>query len=453
MSAMDKPWQRYICRACGLIYDERIGDPDSGLAPGTRFSDIPEDWQCPLCGVKKSDFELFKTPDMAQVPSAAQLSFSNRKAGVIIIGGGIAGWSVAKAIRQLDATQAITLITACAGDIYHKPALSLALARGLSAAALVEQPGEEAAKRLGINLLHHTFVTGISSKLKSVRTTRGSLCFTALVLAMGAENVVPDTIPPQWCWRINHINAWSGLQQKLAGGPKQVAIVGAGMVGCELAENLLRAGHRVSFIFREATPLASLLPDLVGRRFATLLKRQGLDLFPGCSVNRVEKISPSNRPVYESEMEQFRLHLSNAPPLIAQQIVVAIGLKSDKRLALQAGLQQNNGILVDKQSLQTSKQNIYALGDCISFAGETCRFILPIAQQAKVIAARICGVAEAVYQHQPPVIRLKVQSCSIELNGEPKHSGSWQLINETAKQITMAKIYAGKEVSKLIFNC
>ena len=52
--------QLYICRACGLIYDEDKGDPDSGIAPGTRFEDIPEDWECPLCGVTKADFEPFE---------------------------------------------------------------------------------------------------------------------------------------------------------------------------------------------------------------------------------------------------------------------------------------------------------------------------------------------------------------------------------------------------------
>ncbi len=55
--AADSGWMLFICRACGLIYDEAKGDADSGLAPGTRFADIPDDWACPLCGVTKSDFE------------------------------------------------------------------------------------------------------------------------------------------------------------------------------------------------------------------------------------------------------------------------------------------------------------------------------------------------------------------------------------------------------------
>ncbi len=48
---------KYICKVCSYIYDPEVGDPDSGIAPGTSFEDIPEDWTCPLCGVGKEDFE------------------------------------------------------------------------------------------------------------------------------------------------------------------------------------------------------------------------------------------------------------------------------------------------------------------------------------------------------------------------------------------------------------
>ena len=51
-------FSRYLCVVCGWIYDEETGDPDSGLAPGTRWEDVPEDWVCPDCGASKDDFEL-----------------------------------------------------------------------------------------------------------------------------------------------------------------------------------------------------------------------------------------------------------------------------------------------------------------------------------------------------------------------------------------------------------
>jgi rubredoxin len=48
--------QLWICERCGMIYDPADGDPDSGIAPGTAFDDIPDDWVCPICGVGKADF-------------------------------------------------------------------------------------------------------------------------------------------------------------------------------------------------------------------------------------------------------------------------------------------------------------------------------------------------------------------------------------------------------------
>ena len=51
--------QKYICTVCEYIYDPEVGDPDSGIAPGTPFEALPEDWECPDCGVSKSEFEPY----------------------------------------------------------------------------------------------------------------------------------------------------------------------------------------------------------------------------------------------------------------------------------------------------------------------------------------------------------------------------------------------------------
>ena len=48
---------KYVCNVCGWEYDEAVGDPDNGIAPGTKFEDLPDDFVCPLCGVGKEDFE------------------------------------------------------------------------------------------------------------------------------------------------------------------------------------------------------------------------------------------------------------------------------------------------------------------------------------------------------------------------------------------------------------
>lgn len=49
--------KKYVCEVCGYVYDPEVGDPDSGVAPGTAWEDVPEDWVCPLCGVSKDEFK------------------------------------------------------------------------------------------------------------------------------------------------------------------------------------------------------------------------------------------------------------------------------------------------------------------------------------------------------------------------------------------------------------
>lgn len=51
-------YRKYECVICGFVYDEALGLPDEGIAPGTKWEDVPDDWECPECGVSKYDFEL-----------------------------------------------------------------------------------------------------------------------------------------------------------------------------------------------------------------------------------------------------------------------------------------------------------------------------------------------------------------------------------------------------------
>jgi rubredoxin len=48
---------KYVCTICGYVYDPEQGDPDNAVAPGTKWEDVPDDWECPVCGASKDDFE------------------------------------------------------------------------------------------------------------------------------------------------------------------------------------------------------------------------------------------------------------------------------------------------------------------------------------------------------------------------------------------------------------
>jgi len=48
---------KYVCTVCGYVYDPEQGDPDNGVNPGTKWEDVPDDWECPVCGASKDDFD------------------------------------------------------------------------------------------------------------------------------------------------------------------------------------------------------------------------------------------------------------------------------------------------------------------------------------------------------------------------------------------------------------
>ena len=442
MTDTEVSWQLFICRACGLIYDEQAGDPDSGIAPGTRFEDIPDDWTCPLCGVGKADFEPFERPVIDGL--SAQAVALNDQPGIIVIGAGIAGWTMVEAIRQLDPRCPIILVTACHGDVYHKPELSLAIGRQLDATQVIREQAASAATRLGVNLVANTFVVGVSTTTKTIRTTRGTFPYTQLIIAQGSKAQLPAALPEQWCWRINHLASWSGLQQALATGAQRVAIIGAGMIGCELAENLSHAGHQVHLMYRSQTPLPQVVPTEAGGRLQACLEQQGVQCLAQTEVDHLEKTATGYRIHYSATTRN-----KTAAVIEVDQIVAATGLVTDQRLARMAQLDYCNGITVDQHSLQTSQADIYALGDCISIAGQACRFIAPIEHQARVIAAQICDTDCLEYQHCPPVIRLKVQSCSLVLQGQPEPGGQWQTIAQTEQSLTMEQRLNNQLVSRL----
>ena len=404
------PWDLYICRACGLIYDEGKGDEDSGLAAGTRFADIPEDWACPLCGVTKSDFEPYareETPRQARhstTPASPRVG-ARHSAGTVIVGAGRAGWQMAQALRERDADMPITLVTSCNGDVYDKPLLSVAMARGIALHALPREQGIQAARRLNVKLLAHTQAVRVTPSSRQLRTSRGTLRYQHLVLAHGAEARALPMFPASLCWRINHLQAYAQFRTALGGSPQRIAVVGAGLIGSELANDLALAGHSVTLLDLATRPLASCLLEaqsaLLLQAWATLPIR----FVGGVQVSEVQQtVDSAESPVARQITTQC------GQVFTVDHIVVAAGLQTPNRLARSAGLSWNNGIDVQADTLATSVPGIHALGDCIAIEGQVSRYIEPIGRQAQTLAASILGHAAAPYRQTRVPLRVKTSS-------------------------------------------
>ena len=400
-------WALYICKACGLIYDESKGDEDSGLAAGTRFADIPEDWACPLCGVTKADFEPYVVEPIESLRrpvAATKAPPIRRNGGAIIVGAGRAGWLMAQELRAQDAALPITLVTACNGDVYDKPLLSVAMARGIAADKLPREKGAAAALRLNIKLLANTEAIRITPSSRQLRTSRGTLRYQHLVLAHGAQARELPQFPPALCWRINHLQAYAKFCKALGGSHKSVAVVGAGLIGCELANDLALAGHSVTLLDVATRPLAAVLHQEQSAQLLDAWRSLPLKFMGGVHISSVRAADvhdPSGKKQITTDSGQT---------LTVDHIILAAGLQTPNQLALSAGLAWNNGIDVQAETLATNVAGIHALGDCIAINGQVSRYIEPIGRQAKTIAASIVGGPPKPYITSRAVLRIKTTS-------------------------------------------
>lgn len=414
-------WREYICNACGYVYNERDGDVDGCLAPGTRFEDIPDDWYCPICGVTKSDFVLLQKHDVAAVvvlkvssgvspvqmaPSVtASLRSVSRSFDVVIVGGGVAAWRTVEALRALSTSLpqalSIAMISQCEAHRYDKPLLSVAIARQLTLPELINESGEQSAARLEVSLFPQTTAISLDATAQTLRTTLGSFHYKSLVIAHGAQSVLPKNLPPEYCWRINHLDQYSKFRQSLGSASRHVLIVGAGLIGSELTNDLALGGHTVTLVDVAARPLARLLED--ASRSAALL--EAWSALPVSFFGETEVLG-----VTRTVAGTFEARLSSGVSVNVDAVVVAAGLQTSDHLSRSAGLAWENGIVVDPTTLETSASSVYALGDCISIDGCTSRYIAPISRQAATIASQIAGASLVPYVNQPVPVRIKTTS-------------------------------------------
>lgn len=422
-------YRRWICDACGFIYDEAEGDPDSGLAPGTRYEDIPDDWQCPLCGLAKNELRLL--PEAPAVTAQPKKSFAAKSAAgkcrggddyIVIVGAGIAGWSVAEAIRKGDPDTSLLLISACEGISYPKPALSTALAHGKTVEDIADMDAASKAASLNIDVRTETRVIKIDSKKKRLTTAKGGIQYGKLILALGAhQRELPvDGDAADSVLRVNDLMAYRKLRSRLESGVQHVTILGAGLIGCEFAEDLTAGGYQVSVIEPADYPLASLLPEDTAQQLRQHIEEKGVKWHFNSTLDSVEHSDG-----------RLRAIMSNGDAFETDLVLSAAGLVANTQLAEKAGLGVNRGVITGRL-MQTTEQDIFAIGDCAEVEGQVFAYIEPIRRQAETIAAKLRG-EDKPFSTLPPLVRVKTPSFPLTIC-PPRRDEAPAIIQQPAEQ-------------------
>jgi rubredoxin-NAD+ reductase len=316
---------------------------------------------------------------------------------IVVLGSGLAGYTLVRELRKLDRDVAITLISQDSGDYYSKPMLSNALAQGKTAESLVITAAAEMARQLDITLLHHTEVLGIDRERKELRTSAGVIEYHRLVLALGADTI---RLPLQGdaadaVVSVNDIGDYArfrGAIESPTCAAKRIAIIGGGLIGCEFANDLAGAGYAVTVIDPTAYPLSGLLPEPAGRQLLAPLAALGVTWRFGAAVQAVDRSAAG-----------YALTLTDGTSLAADAVLSAVGLRPRIALARSAGLAVNRGIVVDAQ-LRSSDAAIFALGDCAEIEGRVLPYVLPIMHAARALAQVLAGKDARVEFPAMPVV-------------------------------------------------
>ncbi|MFV8783151.1 FAD-dependent oxidoreductase [Microbulbifer sp. SA54] len=392
-----KVWE---CLVCGWVYDEAKGSPEDGIEPGTRWEQVPDDWLCPDCGVGKQDFEMVIVATSApaealptEQETSAQAQAAEAARPVVIIGSGLAGYNLAKEIRKLDNALPVVLITADDGSFYYKPQLSTAFHKGKSPAELVTATADEMARQLNIEVLPFTKVIAIDREQRLVVAGSRSIPYGKLVLATGAAAVeVP--LPAKSIGSIYQINDLTDYRHFHAAikGARKVLIIGAGLIGCEYANDLTLADYEVDVVDPMPGLLSGLLPATAALSVQAAMEAAGAHFHFNTTV---KKLSPA----YGGGV---LARLANGQLLEADIVLSAIGLRPRVELAAAAGLATRRGICVDR-TLQTSDADIFALGDCAEVDGQLRLYVAPLMACARALAHTLTGEPTVVRYGAMPV--------------------------------------------------
>jgi rubredoxin---NAD+ reductase len=360
-------------------------------------------------------------------------------APVIIVGAGMAAYSLAREFRKLDRSAPLMLIAGDAGAAYAKPMLSNAFALGKTPQQLASSDAAGMAVTLDAQLLTHTRVTAIDTLAHRVDTDEGSFAYSRLVLALGAEPVrlALGGDAATEVMSINHLNDYLLMRERLAdAGPEaRVAIIGAGLIGCEFADDLAAAGYRVTLVDPNPRPLAALAAPVLSEALMGAWQGRPIELKLGTSVGSVEHSASG-----------LALTLANGAVVHADLVLSAVGLRPSTALARQAGLTTGRGIIVDAHG-QTSAPDVFALGDCAEYTvdgvGSVMPYVAPMMAAARAIASTLAGKAAPIVL-RPEAVIVKTPSCKLALMPPPVGvRGDWDSVAEDGRIVARFRDQAG----------
>lgn len=313
---------------------------------------------------------------------------------VVIIGGVAGGATTATRLRRLDENAEIVLFERGEHISFANCGLPYYIGDVIeNEDDLLVQTPEKFKERFNIDVRIKQEVIKIDKKNKQVEIRKNDTketyfeTYDKLVLSPGAEPINPfKEVKSDRIFTIRNVNDAEKVKTFIENNnPQSAVIVGGGYIGVEMAENLSEYNMEVSIV-EKAPHLISIIDDDMAHFVHKEVKKHGIKLYLNQGVNKIE------------EQEKLLLTLDNEK-IETDLVILCIGVKPESNLAKAAGLKLNEkGAIIVNNKMQTSDENIYALGDAVEVknivtdARSGIALAGPANRQARIVANNIEGI-------------------------------------------------------------
>ncbi len=428
-----KKWE---CIVCGWVYDEAKGWPEDGIAPGTSWEDVPEDWLCPDCGVGKEDFEMIEVTETADVPHHEDEEPADIARPVVIIGTGLAGYNLAREFRKHDQDTQLILITADDGRSYSKPMLSTGFTKETTADDLAMADAGKMARQLKASVWTFAHVTHIDTANQQISVGESTTVnYSKLVLAWGADVIRPPLEGDglDMVYSVNDLLDYDDFRTAIKkNDAKKLLIIGSGLIGSEFTNDLVNGGFEIEAVDPLGYSLPTLLPEVAGKEVQKALESMGATFHFGRLVLAINKHPDGGIVGILDDGSEIRADLA----------VSAVGVRPRIELASAAGIECNRGIVANKL-LETSAANVYTLGDCAEVEGHVLFYVAPLMASARALGKTLAGEpTEVAYPAMP--VTIKTPACPVVVSPPERGAqGEWTIDADGEDVVAQFKDPAG----------
>ncbi|GMQ58795.1 hypothetical protein AN1V17_31910 [Vallitalea sediminicola] len=327
---------------------------------------------CPVCGAPAEEFELYTEEE--------QVFSSDTNEKIVVIGNNAAGISAVEAIRKRNTNAEIIVIDKDTNYAYYRPSLSdyISDSHDEDYFYLHDEGWYNDNK---VNLMLGTLVTSIDSGNNQVVLENGEIIdYDKLILANGSHNFVPQLpgINKKGVFTIKTLSDADNVKE-YAKKCKKAAIIGGGLLGLEAAWELKILGLDVTVVEMADRILPKQLDEDSSKIFEEGIMKTGINVYKNVTADAIL-----------GEDRVTGIHLMNEMIIEADMVIISIGVRANTKLAEEAGISINKGIIVNEY-MKTNIDNIYAAGDVTEFEGISYYIWQQAIEQGEVAGANAVG--------------------------------------------------------------